>query len=120
MNNTKKDMFLKEMLTAKSVTQAANNVGIARQTAAKYLKEPDFQERLKAEREKILEETRNYLSGCTLKCSYELMKIITNEKTPAAVKVQAINTVFANVARMTDEFEIIDRLVLLERQVKKR
>lgn len=119
MKTTRKERFLQAMLTSPNVTQAAKKADITRQTASKYMKEPGFQERLAEERAKVLESTRNFLSGHMLHCAYELMRIVTDQETPPAVKVQAINAVFGSVARMTDDAEIMERLIILERKISK-
>lgn len=114
MMNAKQAKLLQEMLEQPTITAAANAAGISRNTAMKYLKEPEFQEELNKARSECLKETVTFLQGNLKHCSNRLMKIIKDPETSPQVAINAINSVFSNCRGLTETYEIIERMEKIE------
>lgn len=114
----KQTRFLQAMLEESTISKAAAVAGISRETAYKYLKEPEFKAELDKRRSDCLNDTVRYLQGKLALCSEQLMKIIENESTADQVKINAINTVFTNVKTMTETADVIARLEAIEQMIE--
>lgn len=110
----KRDEFLIAMLEATTTKQAWEMAGISRTTAYHYLGDKSFKKELQDRRNEILSHTVQYLQVNLGKCSAILMEIVEDAKTPASVKVQAINSVFSNYKNLTETIELRERIEKLE------
>lgn len=110
--------FLNALLTSPNVTQAAQAAGISRTTAKRYMKEPEFQDEYNRKQADYTRNAMTVLQGKLTACAQQLIQIIEADTTPAAVKVQAIQTVFVNTQRFTEQAAIIDRMDELEKQLE--
>lgn len=110
----KRDAFLIAMLEATTTKQAWEMAGISRTTAYQYLGDKSFKKELQERRNEILSHAVQYLQVNLGKCSAILMDIVEDAKTPASVKVQAINAVFSNYKNMTETIELRERIEKLE------
>ena len=113
--NQKQSVFLKAMLEESTISKAAKAAKISRETAYKYLKDPEFKAELDKRRSECLNDTVRFLQGKLTVCSEQLVRIIENEDTADQVKINAINTVFSNFKTMSETAEIIARLEEIER-----
>lgn len=109
--------FMNALLVSPNVTQAAATAGICKTSAYKYLKDPEFVAELDARRTETAKDAMQLLRGKMTSCAETLIRIVENEKVPAAVRVQAIQTVFSNVERMIEQQEIIARMDKVENQL---
>jgi AcrR family transcriptional regulator len=110
----KRDEFLIAMLEATTTKQAWERAGISRTTAYQYLGDKSFKKELQDLRNEVLSHAVQYLQVNLGKCSAILMDIVEDAKTPASVKVQAINSVFSNYKNMTETIELRERIEKLE------
>lgn len=110
----KQNAFLKAMLEHSTISKAAKEAGIARETAYRYLKNPEFQAELTKRRAECINDTVRFLQGKLAFCSETLIGIVENPDAADQVKINAINAVFANCKAMTETAEIVTRLEQLE------
>ena len=111
----KQTAFLKAMLEESTIGKAAEKAGISRETGYKYLRDESFKAELDRRRSECLNDTVRFLQSKLTVCSEQLMKIIENEETADQVKINAINTVFANFRSMSETADVIARLEQIER-----
>ena len=113
----KQTAFLKAMLEESTISKAAENARISRESAHKYLRDPEFKAELERRRGECLNDTVQFLQGKLLLCSEQLVKIIENECTADQVKINAINTVFSNFKSMSETANVIARLEQIEKLI---
>lgn len=102
----KQSAFLKSMLEESTISKAAECAQISRETAYKYLKDPIFKAELDKRRSDCLNDTVRFLQSKLTMCSEQLVRIIENEDTADQVKINAINTLFANFKSMFEAADI--------------
>ena len=113
----KQNLFLKAMLEESTITKAAEKAHISRSTAYKYLDDPVFKEELSKRRSEFISDTVRFLQSKLTTCSEVLVDIIEKPYVADQVKVNAINSIFANCKAMTETAEIIERLDDLEKSI---
>lgn len=114
----KQTAFLKAMLEESTISKAVKAAGISRDTAYKYLKDPSFKAELDKRRSECLNDTVRFLQTKLTLCSEQLISIIEKEDTADQVKINAINTVFANFKAMAETADIVERLEQIEELMK--
>lgn len=114
----KQTAFLKAMLEESTISKAVKAAGISRDTAYKYLKDPSFKAELDKRRSECLNDTVRFLQTNLTLCSEQLISIIEKEGTADQVKINAINTVFANFKAMAETADIVERLEQIEELMK--
>lgn len=111
----KQTAFLKAMLEQPTITKAAESAGISRATAYKYLESPSFQAELSKRRGECIDGVVQFMQSKLALCSEELVKIIENPKTASQVKINAINSIFANCKALTDMTVTVQALEKLQK-----
>ena len=111
----KQAALLKALLEQSTVAKAAEVAGISRNTAFRYLKEPEFQAELAKRRSECISDTVRYLQGKLSSCSEILIDIAENTEVADQVRINAINSVFANCKAMTEISDVITRLEQVEK-----
>lgn len=114
----KQAAFLKAMLEESTISKAADAAKISRETAYKYLKDPDFKAELDKRRSECLNDTVCFLQSKLTVCSEQLVRIIEDEDTADQVKINAINTVFTNFKSMSETADVIARLEQIEKMIE--
>lgn len=114
----KQAAFLKAMLEESTISKAADTAKISRETAYKYLKDPDFKAELDKRRSECLNDTVRFLQSKLTVCSEQLVRIIEDEDTADQVKINAINTVFTNFKSMSETADVIARLEQIEKMME--
>ena len=99
--------FLKAVLEESTVSKAAEKAGISRQTAYNYLQDEEFQGELSKRKSEVVDQTIRYLQGKLSLCSETLVSIIEKPEASDQVKINAINSIYANCKAMTDTAEIM-------------
>ena len=110
----KKDAFLIALLEAGTTKEAYEKAGLPARTAYNYLKDETFKKELQARRGEVLRDSIHHLQANLTTCTRVLMEIVTDAGTPAAVKVQAINSVFSNYKNLSETIELRERIEKLE------
>lgn len=110
----KQQKFMQALLTESTVAKAAEKAGISRSTAYKYLNDMEFKKTLDRARAECIGDTIRYLQGKLVICSEKLIDIIKNPETADQVRINAINTVFANCKSLLDNYEVEERMRQIE------
>ena len=110
----KRDAFLIALLEAGTTKEAYQKAGLPARTAYNYLKDETFKKELQARRNEVLSDSIHHLQANLATCTRVLMEIVTDAGTPAAVKVQAINSVFSNYKNLSETIELRERIEKLE------
>ena len=110
----KKDAFMIALLEAGTTKEAYQKAGLPARTAYNYLKDETFKKELQARRGEVLSDSIHHLQANLATCTRVLMEIVTDAGTPAAVKVQAINSVFSNYKNLSETIELRERIEKLE------
>ena len=103
----KKLKFLQAMLEESTISKAAKKAGIARDTAYKYLKDPEFQAELSERKAETIDATIRFLQSKLNLCNETLISIIEDTAVAPQVKINAINTVYATCKNMTETAELL-------------
>ena len=103
----KKLKFLQALLEESTVTKAAEKAGIGRTTAYKYLKDEEFCSELNQRKSDCINDAIRYLQGKLSLCNEALVKIVKNPDTSDQIKINAINSIYANCKGMTETAEMI-------------
>ena len=110
----KKDAFMIALLEAGTTKEAYQKAGLPARTAYNYLKDETFKKELQARRNEVWSDSIHHLQANLATCTRVLMEIVTDAGTPAAVKVQAINSVFSNYKNLSETIELRERIEKLE------
>lgn len=111
--------FLNALLTSKDTKEAISRAGIHRDTAYRYLADPEFKQALKEAQKGVVNDTVNYMRSCLSECVERLMSIVRSEKISPAIQVQAINCLFSNYRPLSEDLDILERIQALEAAIKK-
>ncbi|QEL17448.1 helix-turn-helix domain-containing protein [Limnoglobus roseus] len=112
--------LIAELLSCGTVTDAAAKAGISRRTAQRWMRQPGFQARYRQAREDAVSAAVGLLHNSTSSAVQELAKILANDVTPPAVKVQAANAVLGWAAKFGELLDVRARLAALERKAKQK
>ena len=112
--NKKQLSFLQALLTESTIAAASKKANISRNTAYRYLNDPEFKQNLNKAKSECISDTIRYLQGNLTACSEELMKIVKHPLTADQVRINAINTVFQNCKSLIDTCEIEERMRQIE------
>lgn len=106
--------FVEAYLNASSIIEAAQLAGISRSTATRYLQNAEVKETIKKAQRQRIEAVTNGLQGMLGRCGEILAEIIEDPATPQAVKIQAIQTIYANARAFTEQLDLAERLEAIE------
>ena len=113
----KQNNFLNALLMSGNVSKAAQKAGVSRSSAFKWLKDPVFIDEMNSRNAETARDCMLYLKSKLTMCAETLVGIIESNETNVAVKLQAIQTVFSNAEKLSDQFEIAAKLDELERAI---
>lgn len=110
--------FIDTYLTSKNVAETCKKLKISRNTAyTTYLNNPLITAEINARRSELLNNTTLYLQDNLIECSKQLMEIIRDKETPPTTKIQAINSVFNNCNKLTEQLDILTKLDDIEKRL---
>lgn len=112
--------FIDEYFRCNSVNDVCKNCGISKQTYYTYLKDTNIKRVINKMRVEILEDTSRFLQSNLKYCSDELMRIIKDNSTLPQIKINAINSVFNNSYKLTEQVDISTKLNDLEDKIEEQ
>lgn len=102
------------------IKDICNNLKITRPTYYKYLKDDAIKNAIANQRIEIMQgATKNLQVNLSL-CSDELIKIIKSDETPPQIKINAINSVFNNCNKLTEQLDIISEIESIKEKLEDR
>ena len=110
--------FLQAMLEESTIAKAAEKAGISRKTAYVYLHNEEFNAELEKRRSECINDTVRYLQGKLALCGETLVDIIADPDAGSQVKINAVNTIYANCRAFVEQEEIIKRIEKVENRLK--
>lgn len=112
--------FLEAMLEEYNIKRAAEKAKISRDTAYKYLKDPEFSKELQARHNDMISETVLFLQSKLHLCNAELVKIIEDDSTNAKTRINAIKTLYSACKGLTDTAVVMERMNRIEAALEER
>lgn len=109
--------FIDIYCKSKNITETANEMGISRTKCYNYLNDKEVKNELEKINNETIRDTTNYLRDNLLECSKTLMDIIKDPNTSNQIRINAINSVFANTIKLNDQLNVIDKINELEGRI---
>lgn len=106
--------FIDAYLRYDSVSDICKALKIKKSTYYTYMQNPKIKKELAIKTNQILESTARYLQKSLNSCSEELIKMIKSDETPPQTKLNAINSVFNNNTKLTEQIDIIQHIKDIE------
>lgn len=107
------DVYFKEQ----DINKICKTLKITKQTYYNYINDDAVKQEIYNIRCNMLSNTTNYLQSCLDECSKELMSIIHNETTAPQIKINAINSIFNNCNKLTEQVDILTKLNAIEQKL---
>lgn len=112
----KQEAFLRELLGAPTIEQAADRAGIHRATAHRWLKEPLFLDAYRTARRELLSAATVRLQQAAVKAAEMLEGIALSEVAVASTRVSACKAILDTAWRATEQEDVVARLEAIERR----
>lgn len=109
------DLYFKEP----DIKVICKELNITRQTYYNWLKDDNVKDAINKMRVDTLQNTSIFLQDNLKTCSNKLMDIINSDNTTPQVKINAINSVFSNCYKLTEQVDILTRLDEIEDRLSK-
>jgi ACT domain-containing protein len=110
--------FINAYFKYNSINEVCKDLKITRPTYYKYLNDTNVNDAIVKQRLEIMQGATRHLQTNLGLCSDELIKIIKSDKTPPQVKINAINSVFTNCNKLTEQIDIITELDNIEQKLQ--
>jgi hypothetical protein len=102
------------------IQQICKELNIKRATYYSYLNNELVKAEIDKIRAELLSNTTTFLQSNLKTCSDELMQIITNKETQPQIKISAINSVFNNCSKLTEQIDIITKIDAIEQRLSEQ
>lgn len=109
-----KRRLLDALMTSPTITEAAEKAQISRRSAQYYVKDKTFLAELNRRRAEASANALRLMQGKQAIAAEQLALIIESEGTPASVRIQAIQALFAISANLATTVDFAQRLAALE------
>ena len=110
------DVYFKEQ----NIDNICKSLKITKATYYNYLNDDVVKQEIYNIRCNMLSNTTNYLQSCLSECSKELMKIIKDETTAPQIKINAINSIFNNCSKLTEQVDILTKINTIEQRLSEQ
>lgn len=108
------DVYFKEQ----NIDNICKILKITKQTYYNYINNDAVKQEIYSIRCNMLSNTTNYLQSCLDECSKELMSIIKDKNTAPQIKINAINSVFNNCNKLTEQVDALTKIAEIEQRLK--
>ena len=115
--NDKQLAFLDAYLSEQDINKVCKKLNITRPTYYKYLNDDAVKQEISKIRLATIENTARYLQDSLSLCSQELVKIIKSDEIAPQIKINAINSVFSNCSKLTEQVDILSKLEDIEQRL---
>lgn len=112
--------FINAYFKYNDIKDVCKSLNITRPTYYKYLKDDAIKDAITNQRIEIMQgATKNLQINLSL-CSDELIKIVKSDETPPQIKINAINSVFNNCNKLTEQLDIISEIESIKEKLEDR
>lgn len=111
---TYSETVISAFLKYDKLSDIAKEIGITRQTAAKYRDDPELQRILSDRRMEFVRAAVSRMQAFMVEGVEKLQEIIRDKDTSPQVKVNAIQLMFSQCKVWLDETDVVERLRILE------
>lgn len=112
--------FIDAYFKYQDINTICDKLKISRATYYNYLKLDAVKDAINSQIQDLLIDTTKYLQANLNKASKELINIIDSKDTPPQTKINAINCIFNNTFKLTEQTDIITRLNDIENKLKEQ
>ena len=106
--------FLAALLSSPTMAEAARRAGVSERSAARWMSDPEFKERLKAAQDEIVGHSLSRLK-ISISESLDVLRGIMNDGgEPTGARVTAARVVLDNAIKAIETVDIIQRIEALE------
>jgi hypothetical protein len=114
----KMEQAIAALLSHRSIEEAAHEVGISPNTLQRWMKEPEFEAKLRKARRRVFSQAVGRLQEAAGAATATLLRIMLDTNTPAATRLRAIEIVLEQGAKAATIEELDGRLARLERNAR--
>lgn len=108
------DAYFKEQ----NIDNICKRLDITRATYYNYINDINVKQEINRLRHEMISNTTLFLQTCLNECSKELYNIIKDDATTPQTKINAINSVFANCNKLTEQVDILEKLNQIEQRLQ--
>ena len=112
--------FIDAYFQEQSINAICKKLDITRATYYNYLKDDAIKQEISNNRYNLLSTTTDYLQSSLNECSKILMDIIKSDTTAPQIKINAINSIFSNCTKLTEQLDLLDKINVLEDKLKEQ
>jgi hypothetical protein len=116
----KQDALIAALLTAASIREAAQQVGIGEKTAWRWLKDVAFQAAYRDTRRAVVQHAIVQVQRATGTAVTTLLEVMQDVNAPASAKVSAAKAVLEMAVKAVELEDVEARLVALEASMQER
>ena len=109
--------FIDAYLSEQDINKVCKKLNITRPTYYKYLNDDAVKQEINKIRLEVIENTTRYLQDSLKLCSQELVKIVKSEDATPQIKINAINSIFSNCNKLTEQVDILSKVNDLEQRL---
>lgn len=109
--------FIDAYLSEQDINKVCKKLNITRPTYYKYLNDDAVKQEINKIRLEVIENTTRYLQDSLKLCSQELVKIVKSEDATLQIKINAINSIFSNCNKLTEQVDILSKVNDLEQRL---
>lgn len=108
------DAYFKEQ----NIDNICKRLDITRATYYNYINDINVKQEINRLRHEMISNTTLFLQTCLNECSKELYNIIKDDATTPQTKINAINSIFANCNKLTEQVDILEKLNQIEQKLQ--
>lgn len=112
--------FIDAYLSEQDINKVCKKLNITRPTYYKYLNDDAVKQEISRIRLATIENTARYLQDNLSLCSQELVNIIKSKDTAPQIKINAINSIFNNCSKLTEQVDIINELDRINQRLQEQ
>ena len=112
--------FIDAYLSESDINKVCKKLNITRPTYYKYLNDDAVKQEINKIRLANIENTARYLQDSLSLCSQELVKIIKSDEIAPQIKINAINSIFNNCSKLTEQVDIINELNRINQRLQEQ
>ena len=112
--------FIDAYISESDINKVCKKLNITRPTYYKYLNDDAVRQEINKIRFTSIENTTRFLQDNLSLGSQELVRIIKSEDTPPQTKINAINSLFNNCNKLTEQVDIINKLENIEQRLSEQ